>query len=91
MSGWPRRSRSPSGSTVITMVRTEVRLSEEEHAAAKREAARLGMSLAALLRRSLRSVLPVDQRQPWMRYAGMVATDDPASSTHIDDVLHGRG
>jgi hypothetical protein len=72
------------------MIRTQISLSEEEYEAAKREAARLGISLAELLRRSLRSVIPVDESKPWMRYAGMVETGDPESSRHIDDVVYGR-
>jgi hypothetical protein len=72
------------------MIRTQISLTKNEYAAAKREAARLGISLAELLRRSLRTVLPVDDTKPWMRYAGMVETGDPASSQHIDDVVYGR-
>jgi len=66
------------------MVRTQISLSEDEYRAAKREAARLGISLAELLRRSLRAALPVDDTQPWMRYVGMVETGDPKSSQNID-------
>ena len=72
------------------MVRTQISLSEDEYAAAKHEAARLGISLAELFRRSLRTVLPVNDTQPWMRYAGMVETGDPKSSQNIDDVIYGR-
>jgi hypothetical protein len=72
------------------MIRTQISLSEEEYAAAKREAARLGISLAELLRRSLRTALPVNESKPWMRYAGMVETGDPQSSRHIDDIVYGR-
>ncbi len=72
------------------MIRTQVSLSEEEYRAAKREAKRLGVSLAELLRRSLRTVLPVDHSKPWMRYAGMVESGDPQSSQHIDDVVYGQ-
>jgi hypothetical protein len=72
------------------MIRTQVSLSEEEYAAAKREAARLGISLAELLRRSLRTMLPADPTRPWMRYAGMVSTGDPRSSQKIDDVVYGQ-
>ena len=75
--------------SVITMVRTQVSLSEEEYAAAKREAERLGISLAELLRRSLRELIPADPSKPWMRYAGMVESGDPASSSNIDDVVYG--
>lgn len=72
------------------MIRTQISLSASEYAAAKREAARLGISLAELLRRSLRSILPPDTSKPWMRHAGMVETGDPKSSTTIDDVVYGR-
>ena len=72
------------------MVRTQISLTEREYAAAKREARRLGISLAELLRRSLRHMLPVDEDRPWMRYAGMIESGDAASSRHIDEVVHGR-
>lgn len=72
------------------MVRVQIRLSEDEYSAAEREAARLGMSLAEFLRRSLRTVLPVNASQPWMRYAGMVESGDPKSSRNIDDLTYGR-
>lgn len=71
------------------MIRTQISLSEEEYSAAKREASRLGISLAELLRRSLRNVLPVDDSKPWMRYAGMVESGDPESSQHIDEIVYG--
>jgi hypothetical protein len=72
------------------MIRTQVSLSEEEYSAAKREAQRLGISLAELLRRSLRGLLPADESKPWMRYAGMVESGDPHASQRIDDVVYGR-
>jgi hypothetical protein len=72
------------------MVRTQISLTEEEYAAAKREAQRLGISLAELLRRSLRSMLPVDQDRPWMRYAGTIESGDAASSQKVDDIVYGR-
>jgi hypothetical protein len=72
------------------MVRTQISLSEEEYEAAKRESHRLGISLAELLRRSLRRVLPVDESKPWMRYAGMIESGDPHSSQHIDDIVYGQ-
>jgi len=72
------------------MIRTQISLSSEEYEAARREAARLGISLAELLRRSLRNMIPVDESKPWMRYAGMVETGDAESSRHIDDVVYGR-
>jgi hypothetical protein len=71
------------------MIRTQISLSREEYAAAKTEAARLGISLAELLRRSLRQLLPVDAEKPWMRHAGMVASGDTQSSLSVDDVVYG--
>ncbi len=67
------------------MIRTQVSLSKEEYSAAKR----LGISLAELLRRSLRTMLPVDKSAPWMRYAGMIESGDPQSSRRIDEVVYG--
>lgn len=75
---------------VITMIRTQISLTEEEYEAAKIEAQRLGISLAELLRRSLRNMLPVDESKPWMQYAGMVETGDPTASQRIDDIVYGR-
>jgi hypothetical protein len=72
------------------MIRTQISLTEKEYLAAKREAERLGISLAELLRRSLRAVIPADEDRPWMRYAGMVESGDPRSSQNIDDVVYGR-
>jgi hypothetical protein len=71
------------------MIRTQISLSEDEYTVAKREASRLGISLAELLRRSLRTFLPVNDSPPWMRYAGMVETGNPLSSQQIDDVVYG--
>ena len=71
------------------MIRPQVSLSESEYEAAKDEAARLGISLAELLRRSLRHVLPADQAKPWMRYAGMIESGRTDSSRTIDDVVYG--
>lgn len=72
------------------MIRTQVSLSEREYRAAKQEAGRLGISLAELLRRSLRAIIPADESKPWMQYAGMVESGDPHSSQRIDDVVYGR-
>ena len=65
-------------------------LTEEEYEAAKREAKRLGISLAELLRRSLRTMLPVDEAKPWMQYAGMIDSGDPMASQRIDEVVYGH-
>jgi hypothetical protein len=72
------------------MVRTQVSLSEEEYEAAKREAREIGISLAELLRRSLRTTLRVDESRPWMRYAGMIETGDPSASRRIDEIVYGQ-
>lgn len=71
------------------MIRTQVSLPEMEYNAAKREARRLGISLAELLRRSLRTVLPADPSKPWMKYAGMIETGDSTSSQKIDEIVYG--
>lgn len=72
----------------VIMIRTQISLSENEYKAAKREAERLGISLAELLRRSLRTIIPTDESKPWMRYAGIVETGEPNSSQHIDEVIY---
>ena len=72
------------------MIRTQISLEKEEYEAAKREARRLGISLAELVRRSLRAVVSVDESSPWMRFAGMVETGDPASSRRIDELVYAR-
>lgn len=72
------------------MVRTQISLSELEYKVAKHEAARLGISLAELLRRSLRTILPADASKPWMRHAGMIETGDPNASQRIDEVVYGQ-
>ena len=72
------------------MIRTQISLSDREYRSAKREAARLGISLAELVRRSLRSMLPSDESKPWMRYAGMIETGDPTASQKIDDIVYGQ-
>lgn len=75
--------------SVITMIRTQISLTEKEYKAAKREAKRLGISLAELLRRSLRTMLPADDSKPWMRFGGMIESGDPRASQRIDEVVYG--
>jgi hypothetical protein len=72
------------------MIRTQISLTAEEMKAARAEAKRLGISLAELLRRSLRTLLPADRSKPWMRYAGLVESGDPNASQRIDDVIYGQ-
>lgn len=71
------------------MIRTQISLSEAEYRMAKEEAARLGVSLAELLRRSLRHIVPADAGKPWMRYAGMVETGERDASQKIDEIVYG--
>ncbi len=71
------------------MIRTQISLNDEEYAAAKREAQRLGISLAELLPRALRTTIPADNFRPWMRYKGLVETGDPRSGQHVDEVVCG--
>ena len=79
-----------SGSYTVIMIRTQISLSRDDYEAAKAEAARLGISLAEFVRRALRSALPADTTRPWMHYAGMVESGDPASCLSIDDVVYGH-
>lgn len=72
------------------MIRTQISLSEQEYEAARREAQRLGIPLAELLRRSLRTMLPADESKPWMRYAGIVESGDRESSRRIDEIVYGH-
>ena len=72
------------------MLRTQISLTADEMRAARHEAKRLGISLAELLRRSLRTLLPADPSKPWMRYVGMVESGDASSSQRIDDVVYGQ-
>jgi hypothetical protein len=71
------------------MIRTQISLSEQEYDAAKREAARLGISLAELLRQALRGLLPpLTDDKPWMRYSGMVESGDSQASRSIDATVY---
>ncbi len=72
------------------VIRTQISLSKREYDVAKREAGRLGISLAELLRRSLWTMLPADDSKPWMRYAGMIETGDRMASQKIDDLVYGQ-
>jgi hypothetical protein len=72
------------------MMRTQISLTPDEMRAARTEAKRLGISLAELLRRSLRALLPAEPSKPWMRYVGMIESGDATSSQRIDDVIYGQ-
>lgn len=71
------------------MIRTQVSLDETEYALAKKEAATLGISVAELVRRAIRRMLPSESRAPWMRYAGFVESGNPRSSRLLDEIVYG--
>ena len=71
------------------MIRTQVSLNKEEYILARREAKALGISVAEFVRRAIREKLPISGEKPWMRYAGMVESGDPHSSTSIDEIVYG--
>lgn len=72
------------------MIRTQVSLDEQDYLLVKKEAQALGISVAELVRRAIRQVLPHSPKAAWMRYAGMVETGDPRSSQSIDEIVYGR-
>jgi Ribbon-helix-helix protein, copG family len=72
------------------MIRTQISLDEHEYALAKRQAKKLGISLAELMRRAIRNVLPAQKGKPWMRYARFVESGNPRPSQSIDEIVHGR-
>jgi Ribbon-helix-helix protein, copG family len=72
------------------MIRTQVSLDKHEYDLMKREARSLGISIAELVRRAVRDALPPAGQGPWMKYAGLVATGDPASSQSIDEIVYGQ-
>ncbi len=71
------------------MIRTQVSLDKREYELAKQEARALGVSVAEFVRRAVRRDLPCDSRAPWMRYAGLVESGNPHSSSTIDEIVYG--
>ncbi len=71
------------------MIRTQVSLNEREYALAKKEAKALGVSLAELVRRAVRQMLPPESDAPWMRYAGFVESGNPRSGQTVDEIVYG--
>jgi len=71
------------------MIRTQVSLDKHEYDLARKQAAALGISVAELIRRAIRQVLPVPGEGPWMKYAGFVESGDSHSSQSIDDIVYG--
>lgn len=77
------------------MIRTQVSLSKLEYHLAKEAAHQMGISLAEMLRRALRTMYPAAIKSPpaakrWMSYRGIVASGNARSSQEIDDVVYGR-
>lgn len=71
------------------MIRTQISLTNVEYKLAKKEAKRLGISLAEFFRRGLRPLLPLNREKPWMRFIGMVESGDTRSSQKIDELVCG--
>jgi hypothetical protein len=71
------------------MIRTQVSLDKDEYDLARKQAAAIGISVAELIRRAIRQILPVPGEGPWMKYAGFVESGDSNSSRSIDDVVYG--
>lgn len=71
------------------MIRTQISLDKKEYNLAKTHAAALGISVAELIRRALREILPLPDDAPWMQFAGFIATGDPNSSRSIDELVYG--
>lgn len=72
------------------MIRTQISLSPLEYRLAKKEAQRQGISLAELLRRSLRHLLQPQNDKPWMTYCGLVESGNSQSSLTVDELVYGR-
>ncbi|OGQ07750.1 MAG: hypothetical protein A3G32_03135 [Deltaproteobacteria bacterium RIFCSPLOWO2_12_FULL_40_28] len=72
------------------MMRTQISLNKEEYQMAKIEAKRQGLSLAELLRRSLRNFLPISKNKPWMKFVGFVESGNSCSSQNIDNIIYGQ-
>jgi hypothetical protein len=71
------------------VIRVQFSLEKQEYDLAKARAAELGISVAELIRRAVRQAIQVTEEAAWMKYAGLVATGDPASSLSIDAVVYG--
>lgn len=72
------------------MIRTQISLSEQEYKLSKKEASKLGISLAEFFRRALKQMLPISHEKPWMKYAGSVESGNPNSSQEIDELVYGQ-
>ena len=71
------------------MIRTQISLDKAEYELAKKQAAALGISIAEFVRRAIREQLPMNEKMPWMKYAGLVNSGDPHSSQSLDEIVYG--
>jgi Arc/MetJ-type ribon-helix-helix transcriptional regulator len=71
------------------MMRVRFQLPPDDLERVKLEAARCGVSVSELIRRSLRELLERHHSKPWLRYAGMVG-GLPGPRPSIDEVVYGR-
>ena len=70
------------------MIRTQISVDEDLYRDAKAFAARQGISLAELLRRSLREKIGrAPKAAPWMEFAGIIDGDSNDSEA-VDDVVY---
>jgi len=47
------------------------------------------ISVAELVRRAIRQMLPPPGNASWMRYAGFIETGNPRSSQSVDKIVYG--
>ena len=71
------------------MIRTQISIEKREYERLRKEASVLGISVAELVRRSIRQMLPPSSGAPWMRYAGLVESGDARASRRIDEIVYG--
>ena len=72
------------------MIRTQISVDEDLYRDAKQLAARQGISLAELLRRSLREKLDREPKgTPWMDFAGII-DGRPDDSESVNEVVYQR-
>jgi post-segregation antitoxin (ccd killing protein) len=71
-------------------VTVHISLDRDLYEQAKAEAGRGGISVAELIRSSLAEALESRREaRPWMRYAGILDSGDPDSSSTVDEVVYG--
>ena len=73
------------------MLRTQISLDPQMYSQARKEALRRGISFAELCRRALAQLLePKGGDEPWMRFAGSLASGDVEASRTVDEVVYVR-